>query len=93
MSFSGVTNPFFSKALQHWPNVIIVGEPTKTLKVSPFLCSNSNLISFLKDTLKVRPFNSNFTSFLKDTKGETFLPPYLPLAIPWKKLFNQVASS
>ena len=31
----GVTNPYFNKALQHWPNVIILdGDPNKALKVS-----------------------------------------------------------
>ena len=31
----GVTNPYFNKALQHWPNVIILdSDPDKALKVS-----------------------------------------------------------
>jgi len=58
----GVTNPFFSKALQHWPNVIIVGEPTKTLKIlNPKEHANSSL--------RGKPgFYTRYKSFLNKDK-------------------------
>jgi hypothetical protein len=33
----GVTNPYFTKALEHWPHVVAVGEPGEKFVSSPIL--------------------------------------------------------
>lgn len=78
----GVTNPFFTKCLQHWPNIIKIGDPNKpaektserisTQFFSPVSSSSasSNKASKIKKTSSIRVVDSKPAVY---TRYESFL--------------------
>lgn len=75
----GVTNPFFTKCLQHWPSIIKVADINKNVQFEPqgnFLINNYNQLIFKSlETIEKSQQNKNKkfqNNKLSESKPGTF---------------------